>query len=256
MLSGQILLRILSNFICCEKCRKAFRREFLINSKKKDYRLTSGERQTATTLDGIRKDHIERYNLVLEYIKQFDNKRTNVLDMFCGNGYGSFLLSSNLAHARFLSIDGSSEAIKCANVNYKTPNIKFKRKLFPFRLKQNEFDFVISLESIEHVEDDIAFIKFINKSLKKGGILFLSTPNAEKQSLEINPNHFHYRHYINTEILNILRDNGFELIKQYGQDVYIIDDNGKCTGLVDASQMGLIEDYDGQFCIFILRKVS
>lgn len=44
----------------------------MINTK--DFSLHSGERQTAQTLDEIRKDHIYRYDM----IKQFDYNTKNI----------------------------------------------------------------------------------------------------------------------------------------------------------------------------------
>ena len=84
--------------------------------------------------------------------------------------------------------------------------IKYKYKLFPFKLKKNIFDFIISLESIEHIEDDHTFIDTLVAALKPNGILILSTPNEEKQSLKLNPNKFHYRHYITKDMIKKLEN--------------------------------------------------
>ena len=182
----ELIIRVLTNFIPDEKLKKSIRQNHL-----KNYSLNSGERQTAKSLAGIRRDHIARYELVLDYIKE--NTKTeniNILDMFCGNGYGSFLISEEIKNAKFLSIDGSRDAVNLAKKHYKNKNIKYQQKFFPFSIKEENYDYVISLESIEHVRDDIAFLQTIYTALKKNGILFLSTPNENKQSLKINESLF------------------------------------------------------------------
>lgn len=247
----ELLIRVLSNYILNDNLKKNLRQNYL-----KNYSLNSGERQTAKNINEIRKDHIVRYQLVLDYIQKNrnSNKQVHILDMFCGNGYGSYLVASGLSNCKFLSIDGSTEAIKLAKKYYHCKGTKFKQKFFPFKLLKNKYDYAISLESVEHIKDDMLFLQTIYSSLKDDGILFLSTPNENKQSLKINENHFHYRHYVTNEMIDSLKQIGFELIKIYGQDVYIIDENGKITGYMDSSQMDLIENYDGQFCVYILKK--
>lgn len=54
------------------------------------------------------------------------------------------------------------------------------------------FDGVVSVEVIEHVPDDTAFVSQIHRILKPGGILVLTTPNGETKEIT-NPNHV--RHY-------------------------------------------------------------
>lgn len=46
-----------------------FRKKFAKN--RKDYSLESGERQTATTLDEIRQDHINRYQIACNAISKY-----------------------------------------------------------------------------------------------------------------------------------------------------------------------------------------
>ena len=132
--------------------------------------------------------------------------------------------------------------------------IKYKYKLFPFKLKKNIFDFIISLESIEHIEDDHTFIDTLVAALKPNGILILSTPNEEKQSLKINPNKFHYRHYITKDMIKKLENFDLKPISLYGQDVYTLNSEGKYTGLLADEDMELKQNYDGQFCIYVVQK--
>ena len=106
----------------------------LVDLSKRDFSLNSGERQIAQSLEGIRKDHLWRYELVADFLaNQFGAIRTNGADIFCGNGYGSHLVAKRLQNTQILAIDASKEAIDLANRHYKVDKkIHFANKFFPF----------------------------------------------------------------------------------------------------------------------------
>ena len=73
--------------------------------KKIKFDLYSGERETATSLLDITKHSIYRYNLVLETLcKKFDNADFIGLDIFCGNGYGSYFLAKYANLSKIIGI--------------------------------------------------------------------------------------------------------------------------------------------------------
>ena len=230
----------------------------IVDLSERDFSLNSGERQMAQTLAGIRKDHLLRYELASNFLeKEFNQNKTYGADIFCGNGYGSYLVASKLKNTKILSVDASKEAIELANNYYKIENrIKFINKFFPFELEKDKYDYVISFESIEHIQDDIQFIETIISAIKNNGYWFLSTPNEEKMSLKKNNNKFHFRHYTNKIVNDIFKKYNLKVIEQYGEDTYSIDKNGLITGTLSENKMELIKDYNGQFMVYILRVVK
>ena len=242
------------------KLRKEYFLEFNIRCDEifERFSLNSGERQTAQTLDGIRKDHLLRYELAANFLEnQFNQNKTFGADIFCGNGYGSYLVASKLKNTEILSIDASKEAIELANNHYKIENrIKFVYKFFPFELDKDKYDYVICFESIEHIQNDIQFIETIISAIKNNGYLFLSTPNEDVMSLKKNNNKFHFRHYTNKTISNIFKKYNLEVIERYGEDTYSIDKNGFIIGTLGEDKMKLIKDYNGQFMVYILRVIK
>lgn len=229
----------------------------IVDLSERDFSLNSGERQTAQTLAEIRKDHLLRYELAANFLEnRFGEIKTIGADIFCGNGYGSYLVASKLKNTKILSVDASKEAIELANNYYKIENrIKFINKFFPFELEKDKYDYVISFESIEHIQDDIQFIETIISAIKNNGYWFLSTPNEDKMSLKKNNNKFHFRHYTNKMVNGIFKKYNLEVIEQYGEDTYSIDKNGLITGTLSEDKMKLIKDYKGQFMVYILRVV-
>lgn len=68
-------------------------------------------------------------------------------------------------------------------------------------LPDAEFDLVVSVEVIEHVEADDKFVNEISRVLKPGGIFLLTTPNGDWVE---NHNPDHKRHYKKTELNALL----------------------------------------------------
>lgn len=224
-----------------------------------DFQLHSGERQTGTRLEKIRADHVARYELASQNISRIYSNNTSHLsglDCFCGNGYGSYILSNELK-CNVHGIDASEAAINQANAHYKLPTTTFETAYFPFDLHHEKYDFITSIESIEHVEDSAALINMLIYSLKPGGYMFASVPNADMLSLEKNPNKFHYRHFNYMDFLKLTNVNDvMSLHTFYGQDTYLMS-NGVVSGYMPPSMMKMKHRYiRGQFLFFVLQKVS
>jgi len=144
----------------------------------RDFSLESGERQPGETLEEIRYDHRARYDFAVKYLKEHcrDEQLSFGLDAFCGNGYGTYILSTGLG-CNMLGIDGSGDAVVFAARHYANEKTFYAHKAFPFQLPETTFDFITCYESLEHVEKASQLVKEIGKSLKKEGTLFLSVPN-------------------------------------------------------------------------------
>ncbi len=151
--------------------------------------LNSGERQTSGLYASIRLDHRARY----EWADARLPADTFGLDVFCGNGYGTQLLS----HCRnVLGIDGSVEAIAFAGQHYSTPRNFFASKYWPFSLPRGTFDFIVSLESIERVPDPERFFGQLCEALKPKGQLIFSVPNQACLPFDAKVHVFHKRHFL------------------------------------------------------------
>src|SRR5687768_8372438 len=63
-------------------------------------------------------------------------------------------------------IDGSKDAVRLAEECFRTPRAMFSVGYFPFELPTAAFDFIVSLESVEHVSDSAGFLSCIVQALK------------------------------------------------------------------------------------------
>jgi len=123
----------------------------------------------------------------------------NVLELGTGNGYGIEYISQNAE--QFTTID-KFKAISQNKFSKKT-NVKYiNMKIPPLKnIPSNSFDFVISLEVIEHIKNDQLFIDEVFRVLKNKGKFIVTTPN-KKMSLTRNP--WHIREYTIHELEKLL----------------------------------------------------
>lgn len=212
-----------------------------------DFSLHSGERQTATSYGSIRADHRFRY----EWADRLLPAGGFGIDAFCGNGYGAWLLSSKRV---VWGIDGSSDAIRLADEHFRTPSCFFSTAKWPFAVPDRTFDFIVALESVEHVEDGAGFFEALANSLKPGGSLLFSTPCQDRLPLEKTGNHFHFKHYRLEESNALAQSNNLELLDWAGQDTYQIREDGWQGPVLADEAMALKPREAGQFVMYHCRK--
>lgn len=96
-----------------------------------------------------------------------------VVDMACGEGYGSEVLSRGAASV--VGVDANPEAHEHARLRYVRQNLRFERDLVEtFR---EECDAVVFLQTIEHVQNPGEILEHFKSMLAPGGVAYVSTPN-------------------------------------------------------------------------------
>lgn len=190
-----------------------------------NFALDSGERIATLAVDDIHPDHWERYHFAVQHLLPLGGPLVGA-DVFCGAGYGTHLLAQKLP-CFILGIDGSADAIRQASEHYTSMNMLFSQKFFPFALPAAHFDFIVSMESLEHVEDGELFFFMLAKSLKPGGRLVISAPNSDVFDLQKNPYKWHFRHYTPTDMLELGSAAGLESITWAGASCNLSTPEGK-----------------------------
>lgn len=136
-----------------------------------------------------------------EAIQQLELKDgEKVLDLGCGDGYYSYLLSQLSLNLKITGIDSHQEAIETARTQAPSKKITFiigDAEKLPF--PKNSFDKIIMSEVIEHVNDDMKVLKEARRVLKKDGILVLTTPN-KNYSFLWDPVNWTLEHFFNFHI--------------------------------------------------------
>lgn len=134
---------------------------------------------------------------MLAYVEAAKMVSGNVLEIGTGSGYGIELIAANAT--TFVTIDKYEPSILSTPEIKSRKNIRFVQMNIPplKGIEDSSFDFVISFQVIEHIEDDGAFVREIHRVLKPGGKFILTTPN-KKMSLTRNP--WHVREYTVAEL--------------------------------------------------------
>jgi 2-polyprenyl-3-methyl-5-hydroxy-6-metoxy-1,4-benzoquinol methylase len=120
--------------------------------------------------------HVHRYEFAASLCTGLD-----VLDLCCGTGYGSALLSREAGSV--VGVDVSPEAISSARAIYGTgpgtPTFETGDALAFLRaLPQGRFGAVVCFEGIEHVPDPEAVVDELARLAQGGARIILSLPNS------------------------------------------------------------------------------
>ncbi len=145
-------------------------------------------------------EHWHRYHYVLPLVAG-----KKVLDVACGEGYGSALMSRSAAEVS--GVDISAAAITHARALYADhASVQyFEASCTQLPFDKASFDVVVSFETIEHIAEQVEFLDEIKRVLKPDGVLILSCPNkAEYSDKRGFTNEFHVKELYRRELEALL----------------------------------------------------
>ncbi len=137
-----------------------------------------------------------------------------VVDMACGEGYGSNVLAGSAASV--VGVDANPEAHEHARLRYVRPNLRFERDLVESFAEP--CDAVVFLQTIEHVQDAGAILDHFRSMLDPGGVAYVSTPNLltlAPPGAEKSDNPWHVREYRAAEFRQLCEEH-FPQVELYG----------------------------------------
>lgn len=144
--------------------------------------------------------HLHRYAITFDYIKDKD-----VIDIACGEGYGSFLMSKYAKN--IIGIDIDKNTIDNANSKYVNNNLLYLQgDVSKIPLQSSTIDVVVSFETIEHTTMHDDMMLEIKRVLKPDGLLIMSSPDkynySEKRGFR---NKFHVKELYLEEFENLIK---------------------------------------------------
>jgi SAM-dependent methyltransferase len=157
----------------------------------------TGERYNNAVTGQIEIEHLHRYLLARDCCRD-----QVVLDVACGEGYGTALLAQ--VAQRVIGVDFDPVTITHAQTEYRRGNLKYvvgdARKI---PLATGSVDVVTSFETLEHFAEQEEFLSEVHRVLRPGGLLLISTPDCELYS-PAGANPYHIRELSRGEFTLIL----------------------------------------------------
>lgn len=151
-----------------------------------------------------------RRNLIMSRIKLLSNSQAKplILDFGCGTGG---MLEELQKIAITFGCEKEDIAIELCRKRGLTNIVKIYDKTIPF--ENNSFDIVITLDVLEHIEDDFFAISELNRVLKEKGFLLITVPAFMLLWTTRDERLHHYRRYNKKLLVNKLKDTGFIIRK-------------------------------------------
>ncbi|WP_430518948.1 class I SAM-dependent methyltransferase [Aliivibrio sp.] len=135
--------------------------------------------------------HLERYEFAS---KNLQGRR--ILDIACGCGYGTALMAAQHPGKQFLGVDIDPAAVEYARNNYQANNLRYLcgdgcsfTEPSEIDNKNQLFDTIISLETIEHVPYPQQMVSHLLTQLSSNGSMIASVPTTP--TVDGNPHHLH-----------------------------------------------------------------
>lgn len=146
-----------------------------------------------------------RYNLA----KSHSTKESDVLEIACGSGIGLGYLSENAKKVVGGDIDADllSYAKKTYEGDSKVSVLELDAHNLPF--EDNSFDVVLIYEAIYYFPEIEKAFQEVNRVLRKGGKLIISTVNKDWHGF--NPSPFSFKYYSHFELEKLLTDGNFSI---------------------------------------------
>ena len=140
----------------------------------------------------------------------------NILDAGMGFGQYSWFMSQKLPLAKIKGVDVKDEQVADCNQFFKKagqPNAVFEIADLTQFVENDKYDFILSVDVMEHIEEDVKVFKNFYASMKTGGMLLISTPSDQGGS---DVHHHDHDHHHN--------DGSQSFIDEHVRDGYGIED--------------------------------
>ncbi len=151
--------------------------------------------------NGMLKEHFARYRFAAEIACG------RVLDIACGVGYGTEIISKSRNTKNILGVDIDKSSIQYARKKYSNKKTAFLTRDATLPNLSDEigfYDTIVSFETIEHFQEDNEFIKNLQSSLNSGGTLVISTPFGRGKGKPCS-NPYHVHQYKEEEFVDLLQ---------------------------------------------------
>ncbi len=148
-----------------------------------------------------------RYELITGLVGALDpGPDFRILDAGCGTGQ---MLEHLTKHGQAVGVDSSPEAIHFAAS--RDVDRLVLGSIFDLPFAPDSFDCVLSLDVIEHVDDDRQLVRHLYSVVKPGGHLIVTVPAFQALWSEHDEVNWHKRRYRSGQLERLLQETGLEI---------------------------------------------
>lgn len=174
------------------------------------------------------KDNPLRYNISTRFRLKLINESisprpdSTMLDVGCGMGYMAWFFSRK---CKVTGMDISFDSLRFASQNKDVTWVQGDALKLSF--KDDSFDYLITSEVMEHVEDGLSFVAELKRVTKPNGMIILSTPSVDgilrvSKICHMHGSEMHHKiGYSRKELVPMFRKNGLKVLKvKYGLNFF------------------------------------
>jgi 2-polyprenyl-3-methyl-5-hydroxy-6-metoxy-1,4-benzoquinol methylase len=197
-------------------------------------KVWTGERLETDVFTETSIEHLHRYAIAMELVQ---NKK--VLDIACGEGYGSSLLAQNATHVT--GVDINDDIVKQAATKYKKQHLEFfTGTVENIPASDKQFEVVVSFETLEHIADHTKMMAEIKRVLKHDGLLIISTPDKKNYTDKTGRNNpFHVKELYEEEFKTLLH--------QYFKNVQVLNQQITVSSVITSAGSEGLKTYKGDY---------
>uniref|UniRef100_UPI00404AB67D class I SAM-dependent methyltransferase n=1 Tax=Flavobacterium sp. TaxID=239 RepID=UPI00404AB67D len=147
-----------------------------------------------------------RNNIIVEAVKSYSDEKV-LFDIGGGNGYVSKAMEESGIEVALVEpgING------CLNAQKRKLKTIICSTLEDSEIKKNSIPNIGLFDVVEHIEDDLSFLKNVNNFLKPGGFVFITVPAFNILWSKEDEDAGHYRRYTINTIKEVLEHSGLQV---------------------------------------------
>lgn len=165
--------------------------------------IGGGERIMVSTIEKVPFNHTSRYKWAIRALADLGCEK--IIDGACGIGYGAQMAA---AKGMYVWAYDRDEAVIPYQKKFSHPYVTFQCADLA-DVQPPEVDGAISIETIEHLQDDLGWLKKLRACSQ---CLVATVPNQAVVPFDANVYRWHFRHYTKEQFENLLNEAGWKVI--------------------------------------------
>jgi 2-polyprenyl-3-methyl-5-hydroxy-6-metoxy-1,4-benzoquinol methylase len=141
-------------------------------------------------------------------LSSFETKDVKILDFGCGSG-AALDVCKRLGFAQTLGLDVSDDCVEST----KRRGIRAEKIGLEFPEVKEDFDFVICLDVLEHLQDDINYLSKLKDMLKENGRILVSVPAHQFLWSSHDDLNHHFRRYSRKSFMRLVNESQLKIVE-------------------------------------------